>query len=163
MLDTMKNGENSPYSDDLSDLWVGRHIYRPCQGVLFVDEQPVELEPRLNDLLIFFVKNPGVVISRDRLISEVWGRVVSDDALNRAISILRKQLAGRSGMHKHYIRTLPKRGYRLDAKVLPYVRKQPTFATNIKSNIPRIAAGLIVGVFASYGLFTMVKPLFDAI
>ena len=38
-----------------------------------VDGRPVELSARLYRLLCHFAENPGVVLSRDRLLNEVWG------------------------------------------------------------------------------------------
>jgi TolB-like protein len=54
--------------------------------------------------------NQGRVISRDELIASVWdSRVVSDDAINRCISILRQTL---SPQDTHaYIETVRRRGY----------------------------------------------------
>ena len=63
-------------------------------GVLDRDGTVVSLEPRVAALLQHFLDHPGELLSRDQLVAEVWeGRVVSDDAIRRAVSSLRRALA----------------------------------------------------------------------
>ena len=77
----------------------------------------IALEPRVYELLLQMLSSPNYLVSRDQLIDSVWqGRVVSDSAINRAISQLRKCLA-ELDPEMEYIETLPKLGYRL--KVVP--------------------------------------------
>ena len=159
MVFAMKKSLNTPKSDEVNSVWVGRHIYTPSDGTLVIDEQLVELEPRVNHLLHFLVQHQGKVVSRDELIENVWGRIVSDDAVNRAVSILRRSLAGKNRLHKGYIKTLSKRGYRLDAKVKPYQKHSPIYAKSLKSQLPRLVVASVVAIFAMYGLFVFMKPL----
>ena len=64
-------------------------------------------------VLLYLVEHQGEVVKRDDLIGEVWeGTFVTDEALSRAISVLRTQL-GDDRMTPTYIQTLPKVGYRL--------------------------------------------------
>ena len=61
-------------------------------------------------LLAYFLENPGRVISRDELIESVWaGRVVTDDAVHRCVSILRQTLSPDDT--QAYIETITRRGY----------------------------------------------------
>ncbi|MEQ8801894.1 MAG: transcriptional regulator, partial [Haliea sp.] len=79
-------------------------------GVLDRDGTVVSLEPRVAALLQYFLDHPGELLSRDQLIAEVWeGRVVSDDAIRRAVSSLRRALA-LDGSDK-LITTVHKKGY----------------------------------------------------
>lgn len=74
------------------------------------------LEPRVMDLLVYFCEHPGEVLGRDQLVNDIWGSVVTDNALSRAVAVIRKTL----GDHKDtplYIATLSKKGYRLIAPV----------------------------------------------
>lgn len=51
------------------------------------------LEPRVMRVLVALGKEPGAVLSRDDLIELCWdGQIVSDNAINRAISQLRRAL-----------------------------------------------------------------------
>jgi two-component system response regulator RegX3 len=38
-----------------------------------VDNETITLQPKEFDLLVYFMRNPGVVLTRDRLLSGVWG------------------------------------------------------------------------------------------
>jgi TolB-like protein/DNA-binding winged helix-turn-helix (wHTH) protein len=68
------------------------------------------LEPRVARLFEFMVAHPGELLSRDHLIDAVWdGRVVSDEAVRRAVFNLRQALA--VGGSDSYIRTVHKKGY----------------------------------------------------
>ncbi|MCB1670646.1 MAG: winged helix-turn-helix domain-containing protein [Gammaproteobacteria bacterium] len=88
------------------------------------------LEPRLMQLLCFLAANQGRVITRDRLTTELWPRViVNDNSLTRAVSELRKQLR-HPDLHDNPrcsgLETIPKKGYRLTLPVtgLPVAREQ---------------------------------------
>jgi len=53
-----------------------------------------ELDPLLVKLLLHFIDKPQQIVSRQKLIESVWQQsFVDDNAINRAISELRKQLA----------------------------------------------------------------------
>lgn len=74
------------------------------------------LEPRITKLLSFLAQNQGIVFTRDELIDEVWdGAVVSDQVVTQSIFELRKILKKLD--EDHWIITIPKRGYKLDADV----------------------------------------------
>ena len=59
-----------------------------------IDGAEVELSPKEYDLLFFMVRNRGIALTRDRLISEVWGYDFfgDDRTLDTHIKLLRKQL-----------------------------------------------------------------------
>jgi len=68
------------------------------------------LEPRVAQLLEYLVAHPGELLSHDHIVDAVWdGRVVSDEAVRRAVFSLRQALAG--GGAESYIRTVHKKGY----------------------------------------------------
>ena len=77
-----------------------------------VDGETVELSPKEYELLFYMVRNRGIALSRDRLISEVWGfDFFGDDrTLDTHIKLLRKQL----GDYARYITTLRGVGYRFE-------------------------------------------------
>lgn len=81
-------------------------------NTLTINGKMTECEPKLFELLIFFCRNSQRALSRDELIEHVWqGRVVSDAAVNRAISQLRK-LIEPEPTKPIYIVTVSKVGYR---------------------------------------------------
>ena len=73
---------------------------------------PLDLSPKEYDLLFYMVKNRGIALTRDRLISEVWGfDFFGDDrTLDTHIKLLRKQL----GDYAACITTLRGVGYRFE-------------------------------------------------
>lgn len=71
------------------------------------------LEPRVMQLLVALAKADGAVLTRDDLIAQCWGgRIVSDDAINRAVAKLREVATGFDGGFQ--VITIAKVGYRLD-------------------------------------------------
>jgi DNA-binding response OmpR family regulator len=77
-----------------------------------IDGQAVELSPKEYDLLFYLVRNRGIALTRDKLISEVWGfDFFGDDrTLDTHIKLLRRQL----GEYARYIITLRGVGYRFE-------------------------------------------------
>jgi DNA-binding winged helix-turn-helix (wHTH) protein len=69
------------------------------------------------DLLAFLASNSGRVVSKDEIIDAVWqGRFIADATLTRSIADLRRALGDDQQPHQ-YIETIPKRGYRLVARI----------------------------------------------
>ncbi|MCW9000784.1 MAG: winged helix-turn-helix domain-containing protein, partial [Kangiellaceae bacterium] len=80
----------------------------------------VQLEPQLMKLLTYLVERQNEVVTRDELANEIWtGVAIEDNTISRAITRLRKTLND-DYRQPQYIKTLPKRGYRLVAKVSEY-------------------------------------------
>lgn len=82
---------------------------------VLIDGSELDLSPKEYDLLFFMVRNRGIALTRDRLISEVWGfDFFGDDrTLDTHIKLLRKQL----GDYARYITTLRGVGYRFEKNV----------------------------------------------
>lgn len=80
-----------------------------------IDGRALDLSPKEYDLLFFMVRNRGIALTRDRLISEVWGfDFFGDDrTLDTHIKLLRRQL----GDYARYITTLRGVGYRFEKKM----------------------------------------------
>jgi len=76
-----------------------------------VQGKPVVLTNFEFKIMASFLRNPGIVISRDRLASEVWGKgfIVSPTAINMHVSSLRKKL----GKQRKYLESVRGFGYRL--------------------------------------------------
>ena len=76
---------------------------------------PITLRPKAEQLLRYFISDPGRLFSRDELMDVLWpAAVVTDDSLVQCVGELRSALDDRS---QALIRTLPRRGYRFDAIV----------------------------------------------
>lgn len=75
------------------------------------------LEPRLMKLLFLLATHPGQLVSREQIIRDIWNDYGGgEDGLTQAISFLRKML---DDVAKDRIRTIPKKGYLLNAAVMP--------------------------------------------
>ena len=79
---------------------------------VLIEGQPVTLSPKEYDLLFFLVRNRGIALTRDKLITEVWGfDFFGDDrTLDTHIKLLRRQI----GEYAKYITTLRGVGYRFE-------------------------------------------------
>lgn len=72
----------------------------------------VTLEPKVMRVLIAFAESGDAVLTRDDLVRDCWGgRVVGDDAVNRAVTVLRR--AVRDSGADFRIETIPRIGFRL--------------------------------------------------
>ena len=70
------------------------------------------VEPRIMELLLYLSRRPGQTVSKQELIERVWRAHVVDDAVHRAVSLLRSAL-GDCATSPAIIETVPRRGYRL--------------------------------------------------
>lgn len=104
-------------------LKVGDWWYLPQQDKLVkIDEtgdisETASLDNLCQKALNYFLVNAGRLITRDELLSDVWGvRDVSDGRISRVIRVLRVAL-GDDSREPKYIETIPKRGFRFIAPV----------------------------------------------
>lgn len=87
------------------------------QQLLLRDGQVVPLPLKDLEILLVLVDRCGQVVKKEELLDKVWpGTFVEEGNLTRHVSSLRQALGeGQEG--KHYIETIPKRGYRFVAPV----------------------------------------------
>src|ERR1700676_4232620 len=77
----------------------------------------LHVEPLVFDLVLFLLRHPGRVVSRDEIVDRVWrGRLVSDSTIDGCIKSARRIL-GDSGDNQSYIRTGRGRGFEFAAPV----------------------------------------------
>ena len=77
----------------------------------------VAVEPKVFDLIHLLVRNAGDLVTRDRMVEEVWGgRIVSESAISACIAAARKAV-GDNGKAQAVIRTVARRGLMLVAEV----------------------------------------------
>lgn len=74
------------------------------------DGAAVQVEPQVFDLLALLAANAGKLVTRDRLVEEIWnGRVVSEATIAARINAARRAV-GDDGKAQAVIRTIPRRG-----------------------------------------------------
>jgi Tol biopolymer transport system component/DNA-binding winged helix-turn-helix (wHTH) protein len=89
----------------------------PKRRLLLKDGAPMQLTPKLFDTLRVLVQQGSRVVSKDDLMSEIWGdSIVEETNLTTNISLLRK-LLGETKEEHQYIVTVPGEGYRFVAQV----------------------------------------------
>lgn len=78
-----------------------------------IDGKRVEMTPKEYDLLFYMVKNRNIALTRNKLITEVWGYDYfgEDRTLDTHVKLLRSSL----GEYRKYIVTLRGVGYRFEA------------------------------------------------
>lgn len=81
--------------------------------IVYIDGQPVDMSPKVYDLLTYLVRNQGVGLTREQLISNVWGYDFygDDRTLDTHIKLLRLAL----GPYRDHVVTIRGYGYRFDA------------------------------------------------
>jgi len=72
----------------------------------------VDLAPKVYDLLFFLIRNKDIALSREKILSEVWGYTYfgDDRTLDTHIKLLRKAL----GPYENMIKTLRGLGYKFE-------------------------------------------------
>ena len=80
--------------------------------IVTVDGKKLDLTPKEYELLFYFAKNKGIALTREKLISNVWGYDFygDDRTLDTHIKLLRKNL----GPYSKFIVTLRGVGYRFE-------------------------------------------------
>ena len=93
---------------------VDRSAYRVTE-----DGRPIDLTPKLLDLLILLIDNAGSLVTKETLLEALWPDAnVTDNALTQAVSELRQALGDPAGSPR-YIKTVARRGYRFIAPLEP--------------------------------------------
>ena len=82
--------------------------------IVYVDGERVDMSPKEYDLFFYMLKNRNIALSREKLITEVWGYDFygDDRTLDTHIKLLRRSL----GNYARLIVTLRGVGYRFESK-----------------------------------------------
>ncbi len=132
-------------------LRVGEFEVRPESHELSGPRGVQRVRPLLMAVLLRLAAEPGQVVTRERLLAEVWPRrMVNDEVLSRAIAELRTAL-GDDARQARYIETLPKAGYRLVAAVEALGEAPSVPDSGEPSDAPAAPgkAGLVVAVLGA--------------
>jgi adenylate cyclase len=96
---------------------VGPWLVKPGLNVISGKGTTAHLEPKVMEVLLCLADHAGEAVSKDELVQTVWpDTFVSDDALKRCIFELRRVFDD-DAHEPHVIETIPKRGYRLIARI----------------------------------------------
>lgn len=120
---------------------ISRTIYRfggfeldASERTLMNGDRPIQLAPRVFDTLRMLVENGGHVLSKERMLAEVWeDSFVEENNLAQNVSLLRKIL-GKSSKEK-FIETVPKFGYRFVAPVQMLESEVETMTERVSARV----------------------------
>ncbi|NLW89922.1 MAG: response regulator transcription factor [Clostridiaceae bacterium] len=80
---------------------------------VIVDHNPASLTPKEYDLLFFLIRNRNIALSREQILSKVWGYDYFGD--NRTVDAHIKMLRSNLGPYRKHIVTLRGMGYKFEA------------------------------------------------
>lgn len=99
----------------LIDDW----IVAPAENLILRRDTRIHLEPKAMDVLCHLSEHSHRVVSSEQLLTQCWPETcLGDSVVYKNIAVLRKAL-GEKQVGSQYIQTIPKRGYRLHAQVVP--------------------------------------------
>ena len=86
----------------------------PEAAAITVDGQPVDLSNKEFELLIYFMENQGMALSREKILNSVWNYDYFGDA--RTIDTHVKKLRSKMGEKGEYIKTVWGMGYKFEVE-----------------------------------------------
>lgn len=79
-----------------------------------VNGRMVTLGPKEFDILLYLVKNRGIVLSREQILNQIWGYQFDGDI--RVVDTQIKRLRAKIGGEAELIQTIPRYGYKFEAR-----------------------------------------------
>ena len=81
---------------------------------VFVDNRELKLTPKEYELLVYLVQNKGIAISRESILSKIWGFDFGGD--DRTVDTHIKMLRNNLGEYRNLITTIRSMGYKYEEK-----------------------------------------------
>ena len=100
--------------EDDERLRAGGILVDEAAHEVWVDGEGVKLSVKEFELLVYFIKNAGLALSREKILSAVWEFDYLGEA--RTIDTHVKMLRSKLGKYGKYIRTIWGMGYKFEAK-----------------------------------------------
>lgn len=92
-------------------------IFRKDDSLLEIDSQLVVLQQKERDLLVYFIENKDVVLSKEDLLESVWGtKHRTDSTIKKTVFNLRDKLND-DATFPQFIKTIDRVGYRFIAQI----------------------------------------------
>lgn len=132
------------------------HRVLPATGEVFLPEGVQTLEPKVMAVLLVLVRTTGQLVTAEQIFAEVWPRsIYSPIAVRRSVNQLRNLF---SDADKSLIRTHPKRGYSLHARIETPPATGPTLTESPQSP-PVATASLQVQAMPAIVKARRLKPI----
>lgn len=128
------------------ELQIGECVLNTLSGEVKRSGQSAFLDHTPLQLLLCLISSNGEVVSKDKLLTEVWrGKVVGEDVLSVAVSQIRKAL-GDNPRRSSYIKTISGKGYQL------IVAPTPLLASSLGTSVETVRYSIwklvgLAGVF----------------
>jgi DNA-binding response OmpR family regulator len=101
---------------------------------VIADGTPIVLTPKEFDLLVFFIRNVDIALTRERLLSAVWGYSFSGET--RTVDTHVQQLRKKLQLHEALL-TIPRLGYRLESRRVISPRTDAPAVDGRRTETPR--------------------------
>lgn len=140
------------------DIYIGEWLVSVSACTLSRGDEEVKITPRSMDVLRLLSERAGSVVSPAELLEAIWrSPIATDHAVHKAIAELRGALHDKA-QQPDYIKTIPKRGYKLIAPVKavgatgPTDGNDPASGTAAPAGTPRVstAARWVKGLAAGF-------------
>ncbi|MBP3920632.1 MAG: response regulator transcription factor [Bacilli bacterium] len=97
------------------DEYIYKNLKIDFKGhVVYINNEEIKLTPKEYELLTYFIKNKNIALSRDQLLSTVWGYDFYGD--DRTIDTHIKMLRNNLGEYRNLIVTIRGMGYKFETK-----------------------------------------------
>jgi TolB-like protein/DNA-binding winged helix-turn-helix (wHTH) protein len=137
------------------DFQVGPWLIEPSLNAVSHNGQSIHLAPKVMAVLVCLAERAGQSVSKEDLLQTVWpDTFVGDDVLKGAISELRRVLED-DAREPTVIQTIPKRGYRLVAPVMPANGASVTTLPAAQPSDPRMTVARPGGRKLWFGALTL--------
>lgn len=103
---------HSTKKEETDEMSFGGLSVNMAARTVTVDGNRVELTPKEYELLFYLIKNKNIALSRDKLLSDIWGYDFYGD--DRTIDTHIKNLRNNLGPYRDYIVTLRGVGYKFE-------------------------------------------------
>jgi TolB-like protein/DNA-binding winged helix-turn-helix (wHTH) protein/Tfp pilus assembly protein PilF len=154
---------------DKAPTWrfAGYRLDPQARSLVGPEGERIVLAARAFDVLVYLVEHAQRIVPKDELLAKVWpGRVVEENNLSQAVSVVRRALGTDASDHR-YIVTIPGRGYRFVAAVtpedesLPGAPVAPAAPERSPDRVSRLRLGtavLVVALVVAVGWVMAQKP-----
>lgn len=101
--------------DEYNEQFIYENLKVDFKGhIVTIDDKELKLTPKEYELLVYFINNKNIALSREQLLSNVWGYDFFGD--DRTIDTHIKMLRNNLGKYRDIIITVRGMGYRFEVK-----------------------------------------------
>lgn len=101
--------------NNLTDTYIYQDLKVDFKGhVVYIKDEEIKLTPKEYDLLVYFINNKNVALSREELLSKIWGYDFFGD--DRTVDTHIKMLRNNLGEYRDLIQTVRGMGYKFEIK-----------------------------------------------